>query len=189
MRSCAGPFGAPTSYPSGLSSDPLARVIEPFDERRHAREDFSCGVESLDRYLRMRARQERDRFVATVFALAEGTSILGYYTLSSYAIDPGELPAEVARRLPRYPRLPATLIGRLAVDLRHRGKGYGEALLVDALTRSFEASAEVGSLAVVVEAENEGAVGFYRSYGFVDFPDHPDRLFLPMATVRSLVRK
>lgn len=164
-------------------------MIEPFDERRHAREDFSCGVESLDQYLRVRARQERDKFVATVFVMAAGVSILGYYTLSAYAIDPGELPPDVARRLPRYPRLPATLIGRLAVDLRHHGKGLGEALLMDALQRSYEASAEVGSVAVVVDAENDRAVGFYRSYGLIDFPDHRAKLFLPMSTIRALVRK
>jgi len=60
---------------------------------------------------------------------------------------------------------------------------------MDALRRSYEASAEVGSLAVVVDAENDRAAGFYRSYGFLGFVDQPAKLFLPMSTIGSLFRK
>ena len=88
------------------------RSIEPFDPERHSREGFSCGVDSLDRYFRLRANQDRVRRVAAVFVLTDGSAVLGFYTLSSYTIDLGELPEEAARRLPKYPLLPATLIGR-----------------------------------------------------------------------------
>jgi len=118
--------------------------------------------------------------------MAEGRRVIGYYTLSSYTINPGELPDEVARKLPRYPNLPATLIGRLAVDAQYHGKGFGGELLLDALKRCFATTSEVGSLAVVVEAENEKAIQFYQSYGFIRFPDHGDKLFLPMPTIRAL---
>ena len=87
--------------------------------------DFSCGNSSLDRYLREQAGQDLRRGCATPFVLiAErgGTAILGYYTLSSYGIDAGELPAEVVKKLPRYPLIPATLLGRLAVDRRYQGR-------------------------------------------------------------------
>ena len=164
------------------------RSIEPFDERRHEREEFSCGVESLDHYFRSRARQDRDKYAAAVFVLAQRPIVLGYYTLSSYAIDPGELPAELARKSPRYPILPATLIGRLAVDTRYRGQGIGEELLLDALHRCFDNTSEVGSIAVVVDVENENALEFYRRYGFIQFPEHSRKLFLPMQTVRRLFR-
>lgn len=118
--------------------------------------------------------------------VAEDGGIIGYYTLSSYTINPGELPHEVARKLPRHPNLPATLIGRLAVDTRYQRKGFGEELLIDALKRSFHTTSEIDSLAVVVEAENENAAAWYRRYGFLQFPDHSDRLFLPMKTIRKL---
>ena len=121
--------------------------------------------------------------------MAKGPSVIGYYTLSSYTINPGELADELVRKLPRYPNLPATLIGRLAVDERYHRKGFGEELLLDALKRCFATTSEVGSLAVVVEAENKKASQFYQSYGFVQFPDHEDKLFLLMPTIRAMFEK
>ncbi len=105
-----------------------------------------------------------------VLVLADG-AIGGFYTLSSTAVKLAELPAETTRRLPRYPLVPATLLGRLAVDKRHRGKGHGRFLLADALFRA--ARSEIASFAVIVDApEDEGARRFYereREFSFT-FP-------------------
>jgi GNAT superfamily N-acetyltransferase len=117
-----------------------------------------------------------------------GASILGYYTLSSYGVDLGELPADVARKLPRYPLIPATLLGRLAVDRRYEGQGIGEFLLMDALHRALVLSAEIAAAAVVVEAIDAGAMKFYRHFGFVAFPLIANRLFLPMKAISGLFR-
>src|SRR6266581_2612434 len=133
---------------------PAAWVIELL-RSNHDRADFSCGNASLDRYLREQAGQDLRRACATPFVLAPergDTAILGYYTLSSYGIDVGELPADVARKLPRYPLIPATLLGRLAVDLRYHRQGVGEFLLLDALHRTLVQSAEIAAAAVVVDA-------------------------------------
>jgi ribosomal protein S18 acetylase RimI-like enzyme len=169
-----------------LANKVPARRIEPFDAKRHARDGFSCGVESLDAYLQARARQDQERRAAAVFVLAEGPTVIGYYTLSAYTIHPGELPEELIRKLPRYPNLPATLIGRLAVDAQCQGQGLGEELLMDALKRALDSASQVASLAVVVDAENDSAANWYSSYGFLRFPDHPDRFFLPMKTIQKL---
>jgi ribosomal protein S18 acetylase RimI-like enzyme len=169
-----------------LGSHVFERRIEPFDAKRHLRDDFSCGIESLDAYLRSRARQDKEKHAAAVFVMAEGPAVIAYYTLSAYAIHPGELPEELVRKLPRYPSLPATLIGRLAVDLRYQRQGVGEELLMDALKRALGSTSQVASLAVVVEAENERAAKWYSGYGFLRFPDHPDKLFLPMKTIQKL---
>jgi predicted GNAT family N-acyltransferase len=91
----------------------------------------------------------------------------------------------MAKKLPKYPLVPATLLGRLAVDVRLRGKGAGEHLLMDALRRALEASREVASVAVVVDAKDDSAVSFYRRYGFIGFADQPRRLFLPMAVIEK----
>ena len=117
--------------------------------------------------------------------LANGSDVLGYYTLSSYAIDASELPPEHVRGLPGYPRLPAILIGRLARDRKHRGKKFGDLLLADALRRSRENTASVGAIAVVVEAENENARQFYESFGFMPFPDRPKKQFMLMSTIKE----
>lgn len=169
---------------------PAAWVIEAL-RNDHDRTNFSCGNASLDRYLKEQAGQDLRRGCAAPFVLVPergSTSILGYYTLSSYGIDAGELPADVARKLPRYPLIPSTLLGRLAVDGRYQRKGIGEFLLMDALHRAWAQSAEVATAAVVVDAIDAGTVKFYRHFGFVAFPSVADRLFLSMKTVAGLFR-
>lgn len=156
--------------------------------KQHDRKGFSCSVEPLDRYLRVQAGQDARRRVAAPFVLCMGqrNAVLGYYTLSALSVDIGAWPEEVARKLPRYPAVPATLLGRLAVDTRLRGKGMGEHLLMDALRRAFEASRDVASVAVIVDAKNHDAEVFYRRYEFIPFADQPNRLFLPMGTIEGL---
>jgi predicted GNAT family N-acyltransferase len=169
-------------------SQPLYRV-EPLG-KQHDRSGFSCGVEALDRYLHVQAGQDSRKRVAAPFVLCEGTSnhVVAYYTLSALSLDIGEWPEAVARKLPKYPLVPATLLGRLAVDTRVRGSGVGEHLLMDALHRALEATQKVASVAVVVDAKNAAAEAFYRRYGFVSFADQRARLFLPMAVIAKLFR-
>jgi GNAT superfamily N-acetyltransferase len=161
--------------------------IEPLG-KHHDRAAFSCGDEALDRYIRNQARQDHAKDIARVFVAVgpERHEIAGFYTLSSYTIDLGELPDAQSRRLPRYPEIPAALIGRLAVARDHQGKGLGEILLIDALRRIIETGETVASYCTVVHAINERAVAFYRKYGFIPFPRHPNHLFLPAATARQL---
>lgn len=163
--------------------------LEPLS-KQHGRSGFSCGVEPLDRYLRQQAGQDARKRVAAPFVLCAGKSnaVLGYYTLSAFSVDVGVWPEDVARMLPRYPVVPATLIGRLAVDNSLRGTGMGEHLLMDALRRAFSASREVASVAVVVDGKNTNAVSFYLRYGFIPFGDQPNRLFLPMETIERLLK-
>ena len=155
----------------------------------HDRTGFSCGVEPLDNYLKKQARQDVKKRVAAAFVLTpDGKIIAGYYTLSQFSVDLGMLPQDIARKLPKYPIVPATLIGRLAVSAAFRGQGLGELLLMDALCRSLALSKQIASAAVVVDAKDDRAVSFYGKYGFLELPNMPGRLFLPMATVEQLFR-
>lgn len=163
--------------------------FEPLDKKKHDRAAFSCEHESLNRYLRELASQEIKKRVAAVYVLTpDGRTIAGYYTLSQYAIDAGDLPSETAHKLrvPKYEKLPATLLGRLARSREFKGQGIGEMLLVGALKRALEHSRHIASLAVVVDAKDEKAAAFYRSYGFIDLPGHSSRLFIPMQTVEQV---
>ncbi|MGJ0393090.1 MAG: GNAT family N-acetyltransferase [Methylocystis sp.] len=154
---------------------------------RHDRSGFESGVEPLDRYFRTQAGQDaRKRLAASFVLLLEDGSLAGYYTLSSSAVKLPELPETLARKLPRYPLVPATLLGRLAIDRRHRGKGYGRFLLADALYRALRS--EIASFAVVVEAKDENAKQFYLRESFLPFPDQPRKLFRPMADIEALFR-
>lgn len=113
-------------------------------------------------------------------------SVAGYYTLSATAVHLAELPSATIRKLPRYPLIPATLLGRLAIDRRHQGKGYGRFLLADALYRSL--LSEIASFAIVVDAKDESARRFYEREGFFAFPEQPMKLFRPMADIERLFK-
>lgn len=157
-------------------------------EKKHNKDPFKCGIEALDRYLKTQASQDTKKNVAVTYVLTAENSdqVLGYYTLSSMSIFPGELPDELAKKLPRYPILPGILLGRLAVDESHHGKKIGIYLLLDALKRSLAVSDQIGIVAIIVDAKNDNAVTFYKKYGFIELPDNRYRLFLPLNTIRKL---
>ena len=162
-------------------------IIEPLG-KTHNRAAFSCGVPALDDYLQRRASQDAKRRVAAPFMLVEagGEAVCGYYTLSQMAVEIEDLPEDIAKKLPKYPMAPVTLLGRLAVDVRFRGQGLGEYLLMDALRRSWTLSREIAAMAVLVDAKNEAAASFYESYEFRRLPGQQERLFLPMAMLDRL---
>ena len=159
--------------------------IEPLSDG-HDRESFASGVEALDRYLRQQARQAVRRRVASCFVLvsANNPAPIGYYTLAATGIALADLPEALSRRLPHYPVIPATLMGRLAVDARHRQQRHGEFLLLDAFHRALRS--DIASYAIVVDAKDPEAAEFYRRYGFVPLIAGSPRLFIPMAEIAKL---
>lgn len=163
-------------------------TVEPLG-RRHDRTAFHCGAEALDRYLKQQARQDADKHVAASFVAVSppDTRVLGYYTLSASVLTLSDLPDDLARKLPRYPQLPVTLLGRLAVDQSTKGQGLGEHLLLDALHRSLAHADQIAAMAVMVDAKDENAVSFYRHYGFLPLQAKPNRLFVPMRSVAQLL--
>jgi len=157
-------------------------------QKEHERQNFTCGSPALDRYLKSQARQDSDKRVAAVFALVHppASQVLGYYTLSSSTIHADEVPPEIARKLPRYPKLPVTLLGRLAIDQGLKGQGMGQFLLMDALHRSLQAAVGIAAMAVVVDAKDALAADFYQHFGFIPLNQSISRLFLPMKTIATL---
>jgi GNAT superfamily N-acetyltransferase len=153
----------------------------------HDRSRFESGVEPLDRYFRTQAAQDARRNVAAPFVLMlPDGSIGGYYTLSSTAVKLAHLPEQIVKKLPRYPLVPATLLGRLAVDRGHQGKGYGRFLLADALHRAVRS--EIASFAVIVDAKDDGARRFHQRESFLPLADQPMKLFRPMADIARLFK-
>lgn len=154
----------------------------------HARSAFRSGVPALDRYLVELASQDVKRRVSNCFvALDDAGTIVGYYTLAATGVPLTELQADERKRLPRYPLIPAALIGRLAVDRSAQGQGLGNALVMDAVTRSTRSDPAI--FALIVDAKDETAVRFYRHLGFCPFNDRPASLYLPIATaLKALAR-
>jgi GNAT superfamily N-acetyltransferase len=159
--------------------------VEPLSGA-HDRSRFDCGSEPLNRYLREQASQDMKRRIAMCFVAIDVTTreIAGFYTLTATSIALDALAPELIKRLPRYPAVPAALLGRLAVAQSYQGKGLGPRLLVDGLKRA--ARAELGIFAMLVEAKDENAQRFYEKHGFKLLGGEQRRLILPIATAERM---
>ena len=165
----------------------MAITIELLTKQKMSGIKFDCGEEALNNYILKQAKQDMKRHVCATYVLLEDSSLLGYYTLSSTIIHLDQLSGidgVMAKKLPKYPYLPATLLGRLAVKSETKGKGYGQLLLVNALTRAYVNSSVIGSIAVVVDAKNKEAMNFYKRYGFLELRDN--QLFMTMDTTKEV---
>lgn len=157
----------------------------------HDRDAFTCGVDSLDRYLRAQAGQDVRRRANGVFILVAADAVkivLGYYTLCATSLPQGDVPAAARKHVPRYPLVSATLIGRLAVSQVRQGDGLGSLLLADAVQRACTSAEMVGSSMLIVDALNERAAAFYEGFGFQRLPESSRRV-LPMRSIEALLAR
>jgi ribosomal protein S18 acetylase RimI-like enzyme len=156
--------------------------------KTHKRSDFTCGNERIDRYFRETVSQDVKRSYATCFVAREIATdrVAGFYTLSSSNVPLTEVPEALAVKLPRYPAVPAVLIGWLGRHSDYRGLGLGEALLFDAIRTV--ATAPIGAHAIFADAVDEDAAAFYAAFGFTPLAGRPLTLYLPIATALAVIR-
>ena len=159
----------------------------------HAIEQFSCGENVLDLFLKKNALNYQRKNIAKTYVIFEENSqklslnhpvVLGFYTLSVASV----LPAEVGIRWPKHP-VPVALLARLARDLSQKKCGLGEILFADAALRVIDVSKITGCHALVTDAKNEAAVAFYKRFGMISFHGHPLKLFLPIETLRRALER
>ncbi|MFM2316289.1 MAG: hypothetical protein RLZZ155_621 [Bacteroidota bacterium] len=163
--------------------------MEILDKKKHALEKFNCGNEALNRYLTIQAGQDMRKKLSVCFVLNDDYTgdLIGYYTLSSYSIDADAIPNSLKVNAPsNYSKLPATLLGRLAIDLKFQGKGLGEFVLMNALERALDASTKIASVALIVDPIDKAAEDFYSQYGFVKCKDCK-QMILSMKTIATLL--
>lgn len=163
-------------------------VVEAFSKKIHDRSDFTCGEPPLDEYLKKQISQDIRNNAAKAYILCskENKKVIGYYTLSNYAVELSSIPEDVKKKFSRYPLVSATLLGRLAIDNAYRGQGLGEYLLMDAMFKTFTANQTIASAALIVNAKHEKASAFYQHFDFIPLTVQPNSLFLPMATINKL---
>jgi ribosomal protein S18 acetylase RimI-like enzyme len=161
-------------------------AIEPLT-RTHDRSGFACGNDRIDTYLRQTVTQDVKRnYAACSVARDLATDrVAGFYALSSSNVPLTEVPADLAKKLPRYPSVPAVLIGWLARHVDFAGFGLGEALVFDAIRTV--ATAPIGAHAVFADAIDDRAAAFYASFGFIPLLTRSHTLYLPMSTARALI--
>lgn len=171
-------------------------VIEAFDPARHDRTRFSCGVEQVDNFFKRTANKlgKADNLRVFVMVGAE-KELIGFYALNAHSVDYAELPGRYARTRPGHGSIPAAYISMIGVDEHFAGRGHGGDLLADALTRIARAADQIGIAVVMLDVLNCGSPelvqrrkALYMSYGFQPLPSNELRLFLPVATVRQLLK-
>lgn len=155
----------------------------------HERDGFDCGEESLNRYLLQYASQHQKKNIGRVYVATarNDNRVLGYYTLANGSVAFQSVPR--SKRLPREYPVPVILLARLAIDRSMQGKGFGAALIYDALKRAAEVAEVSAAYAVIVDALNEQAKAFYLHYRFEESLDDSMRLFLPLSDIRALLSK
>lgn len=142
---------------------------------------FDCGEPALNDWLRNRARANEGRFSRT-YVVCVGAVVVAYYCISAGSIERAAAPGKVKRNAPD--TIPVSIIGRLAVDRAHAGKGLGADLVADALQRIAVASQSIGLGAVLVHAKDDAAKSFYlKCAEFIEYPHDSRILFLPIDTV------
>ena len=158
--------------------------------KKHDRGAFDCGEPALNEFLRRHARRNHDLGGAKTFLAigdAEHKTILGFYSLSPASVEYARTPEIVRRGLARYD-VPAFRLARLAVDRKVQGQGLGGQLLLVAGRRCFLAAAEVGGVALVIDAKNQKVAGWYAGYGAVPLEDAPLSLLLPLTTIQAALK-
>lgn len=163
--------------------------IEPLN-RSHHRNDFDCGVQALNNFLKKYSFQNQKSHISKTFVAVEEKEtkenkrcVYGFYTLSTGQINFDVLPHGVKH--PSYPVSIARL-ARLAVDLKFQEQGIGGFLLHDALQKIKTVSQMVGIFAIVVDAKNAQAKSFYQRYGFVSLQNSDLTLCLPTKVLDQL---
>ena len=160
--------------------------INPYDKALHgaARKTFLSNVPALDSYFREQLSQDlKSRVTTCLVATDPQGMIIGFYTLAASGVSLADLPDEATRKLPRYPLVPVIRMGRLAIDHRFQGQGYGGILLADAKARAIHSG--VGAFAMVVDAKDQAAGAFYKHHGFIPFLNEPLTFYFPLANVPS----
>ncbi len=135
--------------------------------KKHNRDSFDCGEPALNEFLQRHARQSHDKGAAKTFLAisnADGKTILGFYSLSPACLEYAKTPEVIRKGLARHD-VPVFRLGRLAVDRSVQGQGLGGQLLLAAGRRCLLAAAEVGGVALLIDAKNQRVADWYASYG------------------------
>ena len=146
---------------------------------------FKSGEPTLDDWLKRRALANEESGASRTYVVCSNNRVVGYYALANGAVAHNEVTGRVRRNVPQ--PIPVMVIGRLAIDEAHQGRGLGAALLRDALLRTLQAAEIAGIRAILVHAISEDAKRFYERYGFRESPIDPMTLMIQVAAAVRII--
>lgn len=150
----------------------------------HDLASFDCGQPTLNAWLKERGLSNQDRGFTVVIVLHEEGRVVGYYGLAPTGVEARAVPRKIRTGQPPDPA-PCLLLGQLAIDRDYQGRGLGDALVGHALERSAPGAELTGGRALLVNAIDENAVKFWRSWGFVPSPSDSFQLFRSLPDIRA----
>ena len=158
--------------------------------KSHDRDEFDCGSEPLNLFLKQTARQHAERGISRTFVLVDEAAtapkpILGFFSLNICQIKSESLTPAEAKKLPR--DVSGVRLGRLAVSLTHQRQGIGKTLLVAAMGKFIEIFNSAGGIGLFVDAKDQDAKRYYEQFGFVPMPSNELELFLPVRTIQEAI--
>jgi predicted N-acetyltransferase YhbS len=157
-------------------------------DKSHPRQKFESGSDAVDQWLKKSALQSQEKHLTTSKVLLDDEGkIAGYYSLAFSQIDFSDLPADLAKKLPRR-QMPVSVLAWLGVDHSYQGRGIGNRLLATALVDCYQASQTFAFIAVILDCIDEHAKRFYQRFDFAELPGYPMRLYLPFKSLESLAR-
>jgi len=168
--------------------DSLGWREEPIS-RSHDRKEFDCGSPELNAYLERYARQNHESGGAKTFVAVSPdgpTRVMGYYSISPGSIEFARVPAALTKKLGGY-EVPVFRLGRLAVSRPVQGRGLGGDLLLAAGSRSLAVAAEVGGVALAIDAKNARAARWYERFGAMRLLDDKLKLVLPLRLIADTI--
>jgi GNAT superfamily N-acetyltransferase len=148
----------------------------------HDRSQFDCGRDSLNGWFRRHAWQNHAAGISRTSVICDSRTglIAGYVTLSAAQIE-REFLAKAHQRNKPDP-VPVTLLGQLAIDRAHQGRGHARSLLFFALTTALRASRDIGSFGVMTHPIDEEVRRFYARWGFEGLPFDPKQAMIVRMT-------
>ena len=166
--------------------------FQKLDSKSHDRKGFICAQHPvLAEYLQTKARKESNENLSRCFVAIDdelSPPLVGYYTLSSASVPKDEAMSYSNIGLVSYRDVPVTIIGRLAVDSRHQGKGYGKIILAEALKTVCAYAEHIGTKGVIVDAKDDASEKFYLKFGFIkSLEPGKRRLFIPISTIKTAI--
>lgn len=157
--------------------------FEQGDKFQNLRKNFDCGVLTLNDYLQRYARKNSKEDVGQTWVIFDEVlnQVVGYYTLIACSISRDR----ITDKFP-YKEIPSIKIGRLAVDLKYRGKGIGSDLLYNGFEKILSLSNIIGVAYILVDAKDEKARAFYKNHEFKSFQENSLQMYIKVSFVRKL---